>query len=122
MIKHYKREHRYNRGRSDITREILTSLAELGPIPVTQILYRIALSHAQAKVYLNYLTNADLIVRRPFSEMTRDLSKKQLGRLGEMSDNVTDLYIITGKGEKYLNKLNELEIMIKWNKPPPLPK
>ena len=115
-MKRYNREAKYNRGTDDIRRQMLNCLVATGPTPITQLLFRIALSYGQAKVHLGELIGVGLVSRKPLSKMIQELSKEQLGKLAEMSDNVTDLYMITGKGQKYLEKLNEMELMIKWGK------
>ena len=114
--RYYQRENHYNRGRDDIRRQLLNCLHGLGPTAITEILYRIALSHGQAKIYLNELIRAGLIIRRPLADMIAELPKARLGKLANKSDNVTDLFIITKMGEKYLDKLNEMEVMMSWGK------
>lgn len=114
--RYYHRVTHYNRGRDDIQRQLLNCLNRLGPTPVTHLLYRIALSHGQAKVYLNELIDAGLVRRKPLETMLKEVPKAELGRLVRMSDNVIDVYLITKKGEKYLNKLNEMEVMITWDR------
>jgi predicted transcriptional regulator len=113
---YYQRENHYNRGRDDIRRQLLNCLHGLGPTSITEILYRIALSHGQARTYLNDLIDSGLVKRRPLTEMIKELPKERLGKLANKSDNVTDLYTITNKGEKYLNKLNEMVMLITWDK------
>ena len=111
-----QRATKYNRGRDDIRRQILNCLNHLGPTPITEILYRIALSHGQGTAYLNELINTGLVIRKSLATMLKELTKSQLGRLVLMSDNVTDVYIITKKGGEYLNKLNEMELVLSWGK------
>lgn len=110
------RANKYNRSKDDIRRQILNCLNHLGPCPITEILYRIALSHGQGTIYLNELIASGLITRKPLETLLKELTKTQLGRLIHFSENVTDVYIITKKGQKYLNKLNEMELMMTWGR------
>lgn len=110
------RANKHNRGRDDIRRQILNCLNHLGPTAITEILYRIALSHGQGTAYLNELINTGLVRRKSLATLLKELTKAELGKLVLMSDNVTDVYFITKQGKKYLEKLNEMEVMMSWDK------